>query len=86
MITSRRKFLIGAASLLAAPAIVRASSIMPVRPLPKRIIDITDPFLAVARRSILVPRDPSNLHTTQWDFVDVYDAPEPIVWNRRNGP
>ena len=30
---SRRRFLIGAASLLAAPAIVRASSIMKVRPI-----------------------------------------------------
>ena len=30
---ARRKFLIGAASLLAAPAIVRASSIMKVRPI-----------------------------------------------------
>jgi hypothetical protein len=30
---TRRRFLIGAASLLAAPAIVRASSIMKVRPI-----------------------------------------------------
>lgn len=34
---SRRRFLIGSASLLAAPAIVRASEIMPVKALPEEL-------------------------------------------------
>lgn len=34
MITSRRSLLLGLTTLIAAPAIVRASSLMPVKPLP----------------------------------------------------
>ena len=47
MITSRRSFLIGLGALIAAPAIVRATSIMPVRQmliLPDQISDITFPI------------------------------------------
>jgi hypothetical protein len=47
MITSRRSFLIGFGALIAAPAIVRATSIMPVRQmliLPDQIGDITFPI------------------------------------------
>jgi hypothetical protein len=60
MILQRRNFIIGAASLLAAPAIVRASSLMPVRAfigptrecladLITRIEPIETPFLASIR-------------------------------------
>ena len=42
LILPRRSFLAGLASALAAPAIVKASSLMPVRALPLSLLQITD--------------------------------------------
>lgn len=42
MIIQRRNFLIGLASSLAAPAIVRANSLMPVKALPTSKVEIID--------------------------------------------
>ncbi len=39
MILSRRSFFTGLAAAIAAPAVVRASSIMPVKPLPWRVVE-----------------------------------------------
>ena len=52
MITSRRSFLIGFGALIAAPAIVRATNIMPVRQmlvLPEKISDLTFPIEGFAK-------------------------------------
>jgi hypothetical protein len=54
MITSRRSFLVGLGALIAAPAIVRASVIMPVKPMlilpeAKVITDLTFPIEGFAR-------------------------------------
>lgn len=54
MIASRRSFLIGLGALVAAPAIVRASVIMPVKPMlilpeAKVITDLTFPIEGFAR-------------------------------------
>ena len=46
MIVQRRNFLIGLASLLAAPAIVRAENIMPVRAI---ILPVHDPLVRGVR-------------------------------------
>ena len=44
MILERRKFLTGLASLIAAPAIVRVSSLMPVRGIVQPLIARTGSF------------------------------------------
>lgn len=48
---TRRRFLIAAAATLAMPAIVRASSLMPVRPLP-----VTEDWLAELRAAAVYRR------------------------------
>jgi hypothetical protein len=55
MITSRRSFLVGFGALIAAPAIVRATNIMPVRQmliLPDKLGDITFEISGYARSSL----------------------------------
>lgn len=44
LILPRRKFLTGLAALVAAPTIVRAASLMPVRKLPKGLVLAYDSF------------------------------------------
>lgn len=56
MLTSRRSFLVGLGALVAAPAIVRASGIMPVKPMlilpeAKVITDLTFPIEGFARHA-----------------------------------
>ena len=73
MITSRRTFLTGLASLMAAPAIVRASSLMPVKVLPSveeldalTIIMHPDMYaeLSVITRKAFVPRLSVQIYET----------------------
>lgn len=64
LIPSRRSFLIGFGALIAAPAIVRASNIMPVKQmliLPPKLDDITFPIEGFAR----------NVGIEQNEFVSV---------------
>ena len=62
---SRRQFLVGAAAFLAAPAIVRAESIMPVRPVRRGPL-IVDPDSGVifdhGRREIILPFTGSDVN------------------------
>jgi len=65
MIITRRKTLIGLASLIAAPAIVRASSLMPVRAL--RIQD-------VVYDSVRWQQMPAPLGTIKFDLDEISTA------------
>ena len=72
MIVNRRSFLIGSAALIATPAIVKASSLMPVRELKIRGIRFDSPICPDHDKFVTVRGD-SDDHRFYSDFVSRFD-------------
>jgi hypothetical protein len=77
MITSRRSFLVGLGALIAAPAIVRAELIMPVKQmliLPPKISDVLPPIEGYARvAGLYMSNDSAKLAdygSKGWEFTE----------------
>ena len=76
----RRKFLIGLASLIAAPAVVRASSLMPVKALIKPPIvlnRIDNSYLSIEE----ITREAVKLFNQSNEFLKDYNFYQGEQWN-----
>lgn len=85
MILPRRQFLTGLASLIAAPAVVRASSLMPVKALTWR-----DGWFPLGPRIVRVPFDESRITCVtfvdlRWFWVEV-DSSQVLRWSEQHDP
>lgn len=70
IILPRRKFLVGAASLLAAPAVIRVAKLMPVRVWKERcdFYTVTSHYHWSNSKPMFLCNNPSNLYVTPTEF------------------
>jgi hypothetical protein len=90
MLLPRRKFLLGLGSLLAAPAIVKAASLMPIKVLPPLVVptdgsmcliyDVHDLVIARSNSMEVLPPDyPQGCPIVRANFYDITGAGRVIV-------
>jgi hypothetical protein len=82
---SRRQLLIGAGALLAAPAIVRAASLMPVRPIEQLGVDLgaADDItvVGISTRPGVMVLLPNAVPVRPGDLVTLFADGQVNIWN-----